>query len=110
MKPPSLTIGIEEEYQIIDPNTREGSGDAGSGFSFAQTARVRAVAVKAMQDRIPMVTGLLLMGLSHLVKFNLRPIRGAILRRTHTYPAGVHHGATSWERMRWRRGFSQWLH
>jgi carboxylate-amine ligase len=23
MKPPSLTIGIEEEYQIIDPNTRE---------------------------------------------------------------------------------------
>lgn len=23
MKPPSLTIGIEEEYQIIDPETRE---------------------------------------------------------------------------------------
>ena len=23
MKPPSLTIGIEEEYQIIDPKTRE---------------------------------------------------------------------------------------
>src|SRR5215471_6367804 len=23
MKPPSLTIGIEEEYQIIDPQTRE---------------------------------------------------------------------------------------
>src|SRR5215475_5025689 len=23
MKPPSLTIGIEEEYQIIDPTTRE---------------------------------------------------------------------------------------
>ncbi|MCL4864723.1 MAG: hypothetical protein KJZ47_02440 [Gemmatimonadales bacterium] len=23
MKPPSLTIGIEEEYQIIDPVTRE---------------------------------------------------------------------------------------
>jgi carboxylate-amine ligase len=23
MKPPSLTIGVEEEYQIIDPNTRE---------------------------------------------------------------------------------------
>src|ERR1043166_1501150 len=23
MKPPSLTIGIEEEYQIIDPATRE---------------------------------------------------------------------------------------
>src|SRR6516164_2427797 len=23
MRPPSLTIGIEEEYQIIDPNTRE---------------------------------------------------------------------------------------
>ena len=23
MKPPSLTLGIEEEYQIIDPNTRE---------------------------------------------------------------------------------------
>ena len=23
MKPPSLTIGIEEEYQIIDPDTRE---------------------------------------------------------------------------------------
>src|SRR2546430_11743279 len=23
MKAPSLTIGIEEEYQIIDPNTRE---------------------------------------------------------------------------------------
>src|SRR5260221_327409 len=23
MKPPSLTIGIEEEYQIIDPHTRE---------------------------------------------------------------------------------------
>ena len=23
MKPPSLTLGIEEEYQIIDPKTRE---------------------------------------------------------------------------------------
>ena len=23
MKPPSLTLGVEEEYQIIDPNTRE---------------------------------------------------------------------------------------
>src|SRR4029078_10625969 len=23
MKPPSLTIGVEEEYQIIDPQTRE---------------------------------------------------------------------------------------
>src|SRR5437867_7278294 len=23
MKPPSLTIGIEEEYQIVDPQTRE---------------------------------------------------------------------------------------
>ena len=23
MKPPSLTLGIEEEYQIIDPETRE---------------------------------------------------------------------------------------
>src|SRR5438045_3700503 len=23
MKPPSLTLGIEEEYQIIDPQTRE---------------------------------------------------------------------------------------
>ena len=23
MKPPSLTIGVEEEYQIIDPETRE---------------------------------------------------------------------------------------
>ena len=23
MKPPSLTIGIEEEYQIVDPETRE---------------------------------------------------------------------------------------
>jgi glutamate---cysteine ligase / carboxylate-amine ligase len=23
MRPPSLTIGIEEEYQIIDPQTRE---------------------------------------------------------------------------------------
>jgi carboxylate-amine ligase len=23
MKPPSLTLGIEEEYQIIDPVTRE---------------------------------------------------------------------------------------
>src|SRR3989449_2329357 len=23
MKPPSLTLGIEEEYQIIDPTTRE---------------------------------------------------------------------------------------
>ena len=23
MKPPTLTIGIEEEYQIIDPQTRE---------------------------------------------------------------------------------------
>ncbi|MGQ0571221.1 MAG: glutamate-cysteine ligase family protein, partial [Armatimonadota bacterium] len=23
MNPPSLTIGIEEEYQIIDPRTRE---------------------------------------------------------------------------------------
>ena len=23
MKPPSLTIGLEEEYQIIDPETRE---------------------------------------------------------------------------------------
>src|SRR3712207_5211412 len=23
MKPPSLTLGIEEEYQIIDPHTRE---------------------------------------------------------------------------------------
>ncbi|MDR7454289.1 MAG: glutamate-cysteine ligase family protein, partial [Armatimonadota bacterium] len=23
MEPPSLTIGIEEEYQIIDPQTRE---------------------------------------------------------------------------------------
>ena len=23
MKPPSLTLGIEEEYQIVDPETRE---------------------------------------------------------------------------------------
>jgi len=23
MNPPSLTIGIEEEYQIVDPQTRE---------------------------------------------------------------------------------------
>ena len=23
MKPPSLTLGVEEEYQIIDPQTRE---------------------------------------------------------------------------------------
>jgi carboxylate-amine ligase len=23
MKPPSLTIGVEEEYQIVDPVTRE---------------------------------------------------------------------------------------
>src|ERR687896_2049956 len=23
MKPPSLTLGIEEEYQIVDPQTRE---------------------------------------------------------------------------------------
>ena len=51
MKAPSLTLGIEEEYQIIDPETRELrsyiteilSGDAANTGDFGDGAWVQEV-------------------------------------------------------------------
>ena len=63
MKPPSLTLGVEEEYQIIDPETRELQSyitellEYDHRFLGAGEARVASAPSSRSDDRLSHATG-----------------------------------------------------